>query len=60
FAYIVPTLQMAEEVVELIRRAGENRAKIVGEVGRNEKPDLRTTIRRPYEGEPLDFVGYGN
>jgi len=60
FAYIAPSLEMAEGVVELIHRGGENRAKIVGEVRKNKEPELRTTIHRPYEGKPLDFIGYHN
>jgi phosphoribosylformylglycinamidine cyclo-ligase len=58
FAYVVPSLEVAEGVVEVIRQRGENRAKIVGEVRKNEGKTLRTTIHKPYEGPPLDFVGY--
>jgi len=58
FAYLVPSLEMAEGVVEILRQRGENRARIVGEVRKNEGKTLRTTIHKPYEGPPLDFVGY--
>jgi len=55
FAYVAPTLEAAEKAVKIL---GEDRAKIVGEVRSNPDADLRTTIHKPYEGEPIDFVGY--
>lgn len=62
FAYIAPTLSTAEEIVNLINEKGENRAKIVGEVREARKTDkeLRTTLHKPYEGKPIDFIGYAN
>jgi len=58
FAYIVPSLEMAEGIAELINRRGGSKAEIVGEVRKNKGPKLRTTIHQPYEGKPLAFVGY--
>jgi phosphoribosylaminoimidazole (AIR) synthetase len=60
FAYIVPTLDVAERIVRLINDRGRNSAKIVGEVraARKSETDLRTTLHKPYKGPALDFVGY--
>jgi len=58
FAFIVPSLEIAEDLVSIIQERGENKAKIVGEVRGNDEPELRTTIHKPYVGEPLDFTGY--
>jgi phosphoribosylformylglycinamidine cyclo-ligase len=60
FAFVVPSLCIAECVVALINERGEHTAKIVGEVARCDGKDLRTTIHKPYEGEPLTIVGYNN
>ena len=60
FAYITPDLETAEGIVNLINENKENKAKIIGEVGRNNNKELRTTIYRPYKGKPLDFIGYNN
>lgn len=63
FAYIVPTLDIAEKVVKLINSRGENTASIVGEVGKlkESEKELRTTLHKPYDGgEPLDFSGYAS
>ncbi|MBC8500540.1 MAG: hypothetical protein ISS25_03185 [Nanoarchaeota archaeon] len=60
FAYVVPTLNIAEEVVKLINTGGEHRAKIVGEVKESKEEELTTTIHRPYEGGPITFTGYAN
>jgi len=60
FAYIAPTLDIAEGIVKLINDRGENKAKIVGEVRKNNGKELRTTIHKPYEGSSIDFVGYSN
>jgi len=60
FAYVVPNLETAEGVVELINERGENRAQIVGEVRRSDERELRTTLHKPYEGGVLNFVGYSN
>lgn len=59
FAYIAPSLDIGEGIVKTINEMGKNRAKIVGEVVFN-KGELRTTLYKPYEGEPIDFVGYTN
>lgn len=58
FAYIVPSLELAEVVVDLINTKGKNRAKIVGQVKENKSKDLVTRIHKPYEGPKLDLVGY--
>lgn len=58
FAYIVPSLDIADAVVKVIHRRGENRAKIVGEVRKYQGVELRTTIHKPYEGPPIELVGY--
>ena len=60
FAYIFPTIDMAEKGVDLINSRGENTAKIVGEVRELAKgeTELRTTMHRPYQGGLIDFVGY--
>jgi len=56
FGYVVPTLT---DAVKLVNARGDNKAKIVGEVRDNKNEGtLRTTIHRPYEGKPIDFVGY--
>ena len=63
FAYVVPDLDVAEKVVDLINKRGENTAKITGEVGKLKESEtqLRTTLHKPYDGgKPLDFVGYAN
>jgi phosphoribosylformylglycinamidine cyclo-ligase len=58
FAYIAPTLKMAEEMVKLIAERGEHRAQIIGEVRTHEGGQLRTVLHKPYEGPPVEFVGY--
>ncbi|MEA3475045.1 MAG: AIR synthase-related protein [Candidatus Cloacimonadota bacterium] len=60
FAYITPDLKTAESIVNLINENKENKAKIIGEVGKNNNKELRTTIYHPYKGKPLDFIGYNN
>ncbi len=58
FAYIAPDMETAEGIVKLVNEAGENRAKIVGEVRDNKDKEIKTTIHKPYEGEPITFTGY--
>ncbi len=58
FAYIVPSLEMAQAVVKFIAERGHRRAQIVGEVRRCEEPQPRTILHKPYEGPPVVFVGY--
>ncbi len=58
FAYIVPDIETAEEVVDLISRRGEHKAKIVGEVEKSYEEYLKTILN--YKGEKLEFVGYSN
>lgn len=60
FAYIVPNEEIAEGIVKLINEREENTAKIVGEVRKSDEKELRTTIHKPFEGKPIDFVGYSN
>ncbi len=58
FAYVVPSLDSAEKIVELINQQQENRAKIVGEVRKlpESETTLRTTLHK--EGKEIPFVGY--
>jgi phosphoribosylaminoimidazole (AIR) synthetase len=58
FAYIAPTLKMAEEMVKLIAERGEHRAQIIGEVRAWKGEGLRTILHNPYEGPPVEYVGY--
>ncbi len=58
FAYIVPDIETAEEVVDLISRRGEHKAKIVGKVEKSYEEYLKTIL--DYKGEKLEFVGYSN
>ncbi|MBR9691625.1 hypothetical protein GOV06_02465 [Candidatus Woesearchaeota archaeon] len=64
FAYIVPTQDIAERVVQLINEQGEseqgkNTAKIVGKVEASDEEDLRTTIHNPLgQKGKEDFIGY--
>ncbi len=58
FAYIVPDIKTAEEVVDLISRRGEHKAKIVGKVEKSYEKYLKTILN--YKGEKLEFVGYSN
>lgn len=60
FAYIAPSLDIAEGIAKLINQRGQNVAKIVGEVRGSKKEDLRTTLHKPYEGSSIDFIGYSN
>jgi len=60
FAYIVPSLDIAEKVVDLINKRGENTAKIVGEVRASDKEELVTRLHTPYDENILEFVGYSN
>ena len=58
FAYIVPDMETAESVVDLINKRGENKAKIVGEVRENKELELKTVLN--YKGDKIEFVGYNN
>jgi phosphoribosylaminoimidazole (AIR) synthetase len=61
FAYIAPTLEAAEELVQVIEMRGENKAKIVGEVTASKEPGLVTILHKTFESalkEPLAFRGY--
>ncbi len=58
FAYIVPDTETAEEVVDLISRRGEHKAKIVGKVEKSYEEYLKTILN--YKGEKLEFVGYSD
>jgi phosphoribosylformylglycinamidine cyclo-ligase len=58
FAYMAPTLEIAEKIVALIRERGEHRAKVVGEVRAYAGKQLRTVMHKPYEGPPVELVGY--
>jgi phosphoribosylformylglycinamidine cyclo-ligase len=58
FAYIVPSLETAERVVELIAERGQHRAQIIGEVRSGQDEQARTVLHRPYEGPKLEYVGY--
>ncbi len=58
FAYVVPTLDIAERIVDMVNIRGVNRAKIVGQVKASDEQELRTTLHKPFEGPALDFVGY--
>jgi|GEM_PF-837978 len=61
FAYIAPTLEAAEELVQVIEMRGENKAKIVGEVTASKEPGLVTLLHKTFEGplkKPLRFEGY--
>ncbi len=60
FAFIVPSKNIANTVVKLINDGGENKAKIVGEVARNDSKVLQTTLHKPYEGKPITLKGYNN
>jgi phosphoribosylformylglycinamidine cyclo-ligase len=60
FAYVVPSQEVAEGIVKFINGRGENKAQIVGEVRFNGKKKLRTTMCKPYEGDPIDYEGYAN
>jgi len=60
FAFIAPSIKSAEEIVDLINKRGENKAQIVGEVAESNEKELKTTLHKPYEGGPIDFVGYSN
>jgi len=58
FAYIVPSLETAERVVELIAGRGQHRARIIGEVRGGRDEQVRTVLHKPYEGPPLEYAGY--
>ena len=58
YAYIVPSVEMAEKVVALIAGRGEHRARIVGEVRAGRDEEVRTVLHKPYEGPKLEYVGY--
>lgn len=58
FAYIVPSQDIAEKIVNLINSIGENKAKIIGEVWKSNNPKLTTIMHKPYEGPKLTFEGY--
>ncbi len=58
FAYIVPDIETAEEVVDLISKRGEHKAKIVGKVEKSYEEYLKTILN--YKGEKLEFVGYSD
>ncbi len=58
FAYIVPDIETAEGVVDLISRRGEHKAKIVGKVEKSYEEYLKTILN--YKGEKLEFVGYSD
>ena len=60
FAYIVPNLALADDIVDYINKTGEQKAQIVGEVRQNTLDILETTLHKPYEGKKLDFIGYAN
>jgi len=62
FAYVVPSLEIAEGMVRLINKRSENKAQIVGEVAKAREGEtvLRTTLHKPYEGPALEFVGYNS
>jgi len=60
FAYVCPSLDIAEKIIKSINLRGKNKAKIVGEVRKSEEKELKTTIHKPYEGKPIDFIGYSN
>jgi len=58
FAYITPTLDIAENIVDFINRRGDNTAQVVGEVAAGNGEPI-TMLTKPYEGkEPLYFKGY--
>ncbi len=60
FAYVAPSLEIAEGIVKLINKRGENRASIVGEVKKSEDKELKTVLHKPYEGNKIDYSGYAN
>ena len=61
FAFVVPDLETAERVVEMINgsRLGQH-AQIIGEVAASSDEKLRTTIHKPYDNsnKRVDLVGY--
>ncbi len=58
FAYIAPSLIVAEGIVKLINKRGENKAKIVGVVEESREKGLITRLHEPYEGNALEFKDY--
>jgi phosphoribosylformylglycinamidine cyclo-ligase len=61
FAYIVPDINTAEGIVNLINKNSKNTAKIVGEVALNPNEILTTILTKPYSGgKPLEFSDYTN
>jgi hypothetical protein len=58
FAYIVPSLEIAESVVGSIAGRGRHRARIIGEVRAGRDEQVRTVLHKPYEGPALEFTGY--
>ncbi len=61
FAYIVPNTEIAEGIVDLINKRGQNKAQIVGEIFSNNCKDLKTVLHKPYGSDKkIEFVGYTN
>src|SRR3989344_6215631 len=58
FAYIAPSLKIAEEIVKITESRREHTAKIAGEIRQNSSKGLRTIINNSYDGGPITIEGY--